>query len=642
MGCSGSKGKMVNTGKGIFPGKIADVKNSNVHIQKIVYLFGGNKVLQYDTEHHKITEVKVDPSVKIPTRCQSEFLEKEHKIVILGGMLDGKITNTCLMFSPPDFSKPQVLPSFPKPIRYATMCYFNGVLYAVGGETEQKDPEGISKEVWSLKINPLGAAWEKFCELPMPRRSPNVVIIGTNMYVFGGYAGNKNRTTQIDSVNLTTKEVKKEAFRLPIGVEGARLAWHGDNILLIGGKRTTDLPDSNVMMLDFTNQGIISVRDLNIGRDFPLIIPQKIDEVVVIGGGKEHTAEKRSWDSDVNDYSFKDIKIDGMNLIENPTHYDSALTSFIDNTPTRDHFPSFASGSRIIFGNEIDCFLIEVPESLAPHFYMSPMKLQQKTGQATCRLDATTILLAGGTDVTRGKISSKTYKFYQNDGRIDNLPNLNEPRYVASLVNIGTTFFVVGGKGMNKVALASVEKLTAANEKAEKWELSAPMKQARFGHITWTDANSKIYVLGGTHVDEGKPANDVEVYDVATNTWTVLELKMSPALNGAVKYETADWIYVFGGQGADDLPVKTIYKINRHKPTAMEKVAEMHTARVDPFVMKVGKHIVVMGGSQHPSIEAFDEATWKPETGMEAKSESFFNQLACYTTDFKLENCSFG
>lgn len=642
MGCGGSKGKMTNTGKGIFPSKITEVKNTNVHIQKIVYLFGGNKVLQYDTQAHKITQVQVDPSVKIPTRCQCEYLEKENKVVILGGMLDGKITNACMMFTPPNFNQVQQLPPFPKPVRYANLCTFNGVVYAVGGETEQKDPEGILKEVWCLKINPVGSAWEKFCDLPIPRRSPNVVIIGGIMYVFGGYAGNGNRTTQIDSVNLSTKEAKKEAFRLPIGVEGARLAWHGDNILMIGGKRTTETPDANVMMLDFTNQGIISVRDLSVGRDFALIIPQKADEVIVIGGAKEYTAECRQWDPEVNDYAFKSIKVDGMNLIENPTHYDSALTSFVDNTPTRDHFPQFGAGSRVVFGNEIDCFLIEVPESLAPHFYMSPMKLQQKTGQVSVRLDANTILLAGGTDVTRNKISMKTYKFYQNNGNIEQLANLNDARYVTGVVHVGNTFYVVGGKGMNKAALASVEKLAPGKEKAEKWEMCTPMNQPRFGHITWTDG-SKIYVIGGTNVDAGKPTDACEVYDTNTNQWSVLpNFKMNPALNGAVKYETQDWIYVVGGQGKDDLPVKTIYKINRHNPTAMEKVLDMHTARVDPFVMKVGKHIVVMGGSDQPSIEAFDETNWKPETGMEAKSESFFNQLACYTSDLKLENCSFG
>lgn len=45
-------------------------------------------------------------------------------------------------------------------------------------------------------------------------------------------------------------------------------------------------------------------RDLNAARDFPLVIPTKIDEVVVIGGGNNRTAEKRSWNEQVGDYVF--------------------------------------------------------------------------------------------------------------------------------------------------------------------------------------------------------------------------------------------------------------------------------------------------------------------------------------------------
>lgn len=632
---------MHKTGKGVFPEQIKDVKNSNVVIQKVVYLFGGSKVLQYDAVAHKITEVKTDPSIRIPVRCQCEYLPKENKVVLVGGTVDGKITKTCLMFSPPNFAQAQKLPDFPKPIRYCTTATFNGVLYAVGGETEAKDPEGISIEVWSLKINPVDAAWKKVCDLPIPRKSPNLAIIGNNMYVFGGNAGKGNRTTQIDSIDLTTKVAKKETFRLPLGVEGARLAWHGDNILIIGGKRTTDAPDANVLMIDFTNQAIISVRDLNVGRDFPLIIPQKIDEIVVIGGGSEKSAEMRSWDKQTNDYVFKKTTVTGMELIENPTHYDSALPAFVDNTPTKDTFPKLESGSRMIFGNEIDCFLIEVPESLTPCFYMSPMKLQQKTGQATLRLDANTIILAGGTDVTRKKLSSKTYRFSQNNGTIEQLASLNEARYAISLVQAGTSFYVLGGKGSNQTILASVEKLTHAKEKEENWEVCAPMPQARFGHVTWTDG-TKIYVIGGSSAKDGKPLADCLVYDTATDKWTThTSFKMNPALHGASKYETSEWIYLVGGHGPDSKASTVVFKVNKKNPTQIEKATDLKAPRVGALVMKVGKHIVVIGGSDTHSIEAFDES-WKPVSGMDSKSESFFAQLACYTSDLKLENCSVG
>jgi hypothetical protein len=113
-----------------------------------------------------------------------------------------------------------------------------------------------------------------------------------------------------------------------------------------------------------------------------------------------------------------------------------------------------------------------------------------------------------------------------------------------------------------------------------------------------------------------------------------------PALNGSSLLIIGDTVYIFGGQCEKDLPNKGIFKINRNNPQKLEKVADMAVARVDPKVMQVGNHVLIVGGSDSPKMEVFDCATWKPVTGLEAKSASFFTQLACYTSDLKLENCS--
>ena len=117
---------------------------------------------------------------------------------------------------------------------------------------------------------------------------------------------------------------------------------------------------------------------------------------------------------------------------------------------------------------------------------------------------------------------------------------------------------------------------------------------------------------------------------------------MEPALSGSGSLVIGDTVYLFGGQCEKDLPNKGIYKISKSNPQKLEKVGELKEPRVDPKVLHSGNHIVVVGGSDNPKLEAFDAATLKPVTGLEAKSASFFTQLACYTSDLKLENCSLG
>ncbi len=177
-----------------------------------------------------------------------------------------------------------------------------------------------------------------------------------------------------------------------------------------------------------------NIRDLNTPRDYPLVLPTKIDEVVVFGGGTHKTAELRSWNPQLGDYEFKPFKVTGEELIESPNSYDSALPTFMDVVTEKESFPNFAEGSRLIFGNEIDCFVIELTKDLTANFYKSPMKLQQKTGQNSVRTDKNTIYLAGGTDTSRTKISSKTYRFLFSTKEVTELAKLNIGRYFPVMV----------------------------------------------------------------------------------------------------------------------------------------------------------------------------------------------------------------
>lgn len=117
---------------------------------------------------------------------------------------------------------------------------------------------------------------------------------------------------------------------------------------------------------------------------------------------------------------------------------------------------------------------------------------------------------------------------------------------------------------------------------------------------------------------------------------------MTPALNGAVCYYVDEWVYIFGGQDSSNKAINLISKVKKSDATGMEKAGVMQLPRVNPFAFNLDGKIVVMGGSEKPLIEAFDEKTLEPEKGIEKKSAAFFFQLACYTSDLKLENATIG
>jgi hypothetical protein len=263
MGCGGSKHGMIPGGKGVFPVKLDPTKvKANVEVHETVYLFGGKKILQYNRKDNKISEVQA--SVVLPKRTQCEFLSAANRIATLGGTNpDKSLSKAGFLFAPPNFNDAVKLPDFPVPIRYTTLAYHAGVLYSIGGETDGADPANLLKDVYCLTVGndgKVGAAWEKFCELDIPRRSANVLVSEGNIFVFAGYAGKGNRTTQVDRISIAEKKTTKEAFRLPLGVEGARTAWFGGNILYVGGKRIGETPERNCLLLNFKKKGILSVR----------------------------------------------------------------------------------------------------------------------------------------------------------------------------------------------------------------------------------------------------------------------------------------------------------------------------------------------------------------------------------------------
>ncbi len=249
-----------------------------------------------------------------------------------------------------------------------------------------------------------------------------------------------------------------------------------------------------------------------------------VDEAVVIGGADTKEVEKRSWNPKLNDYEFAPAKIQGIELIEKGVSYDSALPTFLDVVSNQDKFPPIENTSRLIFGNEIDCFLIEVTKDLNFYFYKSPMKLQQKTGQNSIRTSPDTIYLAGGTDFSRTKISSKTYKFSFATHEVTELAKLKVARYFPVMVNDGTQFFVIGGKVKGGAATNSMEHADLGKTPATWTEYT--MKHKRFGHIAWA-FKGKVYVLGGVSEDKGKPIEDVEVFDIATKAWSVHPSKLA-------------------------------------------------------------------------------------------------------------------
>ena len=102
------------------------------------------------------------------------------------------------------------------------------------------------------------------------------------------------------------------------------------------------------------------------------------DEIIALGGDKKKTAELRSWNRYLGDYSWTDCtkQIKGLEKIGRPTEYIAVEPTFVINALDDDNMPIFETSSNFIFGNELQPFMMEVTKSHMVKFYPAPMKFQ--------------------------------------------------------------------------------------------------------------------------------------------------------------------------------------------------------------------------------------------------------------------------
>ena len=643
MGCGVSKVDVQDPTRGFVARKATGLSNPDHHVQEKVYIFGGYKVLEFDVKSGTIAPVRIQPKVSLPRRTQCQYLKEINRIATLGGFSDGKPSPLAFLFNPEDLSKARSLPEFPFPVSNTALAFWQKKLLAVGGETFDGQTAQLSAQVWSLDLSRKEdeelKGWKKLAELPLKRRNANLLIAGDRLFVFGGVSDAAVLPVQIDSVDLASGKPRIEGFSLPCGVEGARLCWCGDSLLLVGGKKQGGATDSSVLQIDFERQSIISRRRLLRARDYALVLPQSADEFYIFGGANSYSAEKHEWCEAVNDYCFREAKLEGQLFIDSPTGYESALPTFMLQAEASDYFPKVEEGYGLVFGDEEDCFLIEVSRSLQLVASSASMRFPHCSSQAALKLSNGSIILAGGMHKRSRAVRSRVSMACFSSSELKELPSLKEARYMSKLVEVNRRVVAIGGLGDSHNPTGGTELLSFKEEEL-KWKKVESMQAARYGHVAWADEHL-VFVIGGRSRAKGPNLEAIEMLNTETNSWSEYPFACEVPLFGAQSYVDGDSVYVIGGEDSLRQPSNSIYRLNRSRPEQYSLVATMQHSRVNCKFWRFDGKLVILGGTPSNQIEVFNERTFLPEKGIEAKSQNFFLNLASFTTRLGLEDFCF-
>jgi N-acetylneuraminic acid mutarotase len=185
---------------------------------------------------------------------------------------------------------------------------------------------------------------------------------------------------------------------------------------------------------------------------------------------------------------------------------------------------------------------------------------------------------------------------------------LDTARTDAAAVVVNNTIFVMGGNDSAQNALDSVERYSFNVPPIfQRWAYSAPMPLALSNFAAVTLGNN-IYEIGGWD-SSSLPRNDVNVYDVSTDSWTPARA-MPITMEFLSAAELGGKIYAMGGAPAGGKPWPRVYVFDPLS-TFWSTVSPMLTTRILFASLQLNGLIYAIGGDipRSGSVEIYIPAT---------------------------------
>ncbi len=184
------------------------------------------------------------------------------------------------------------------------------------------------------------------------------------------------------------------------------------------------------------------------------------------------------------------------------------------------------------------------------------------------------------------------------------------PRGAGIAALVGTKVYVIGGAsvhpGARLVSLTptgphrSLDTNEVYDISTNKWETRSPMPTGR-NHMAAGVVNGKIYVIGGRvgSVFVVASATDiVEEYDPATDTWGYAKARMPTPRSGLTFATYAGKIYVIGGEYLNNLIVGAFRDVEAYDPASdtWSILSPMDLPRNAPASAVIGNRLYVISG----------------------------------------------
>ncbi len=213
------------------------------------------------------------------------------------------------------------------------------------------------------------------------------------------------------------------------------------------------------------------------------------------------------------------------------------------------------------------------------------------------------LFAAGGFNVPPNNVLFEDQRMWVYDVEGDawlERPSLPDGRHDPAMVSTGDQIILVsGGLGsMDHGGLTPGDTAAIYDVRTGEWRYSSSAMSVARSSAMAALIQGKIYIFGGGRATDGALADVIEVYDVASDTWSSLDATfdaqnvytMAPAMLG-------DEVHFLGGfvpvPGAPHLDQHLVFNVMSGDWT---RAAELPTARGSASAVMLDGQIIVMGG----------------------------------------------
>lgn len=422
---------------------------------------------------------------------------------------------------------------------YATIQYYNGKIYAIGGSTAYTYTSfNTNVQEYNISTN----TWTNKSTIPRNMAFSVSELINGKIYIFGGYSASSTVSNVVNIYDIANNTWS-------IGTNSPNLRtlcghWVDDSnrIHFIGGYAGT-----NEDIYDVTNNSW-SIGNTNIPVMNPTSVPTWVfqtlngkvycfgyDAGTVTNDGKINVYDilNNTWSSNVkplavrtptnsvllNDtiYTLDKTTAETYNTTTNVVSNITGLSSVAPSLPYRSVLVNNASNNNVLYSTYTNSTVFTA-------FYTSNNTTATRAPLPVASQSRPAIIGVGDYIYLLFNTITNNYNVYKYD-TINNVWSIDSSNFPAlyktvtfgfGLAVVGTKIYVFGGYGSGGVSVFDVNIYDTVNK---TWSIgqSIPVGKSQFGCVS---VGVKIYCIYGEDLTNAKASLDTVIYDTTSNTWS--------------------------------------------------------------------------------------------------------------------------